>query len=311
VIAPDFHRPVLCTEVIAGLAIAPNGYYVDATFGRGGHSELILQHLGPEGRLLAIDQDPAAVATAQRQPFLNDARFTIKSASFASLANLIEEQGWMGKVNGVLMDLGVSSPQLDDAARGFSFRQSGPLDMRMNPTRGESAADWLNRAGESEIAQVLREYGEERFSRRIARAIVASRRDRPLTDTLQLAALIADAAPVYEPNKHPATRSFQAIRIFINQELTALRAALSQCLNILAAGGRLVVISFHSLEDRIVKQFMQQQVQGDAPDKLPLREAQRMRRLKLVERLIRPAEAEIVLNPRARSARLRIAEKII
>lgn len=307
----EVHQPVLCVEVIAGLAIEPNGYYIDATFGRGGHSALILASLGPEGRLLAIDQDPSAIAAAQFQPFLNDARFTIESASFTELTELVMERDWMGKVSGVLMDLGVSSPQLDDPARGFSFRQAGPLDMRMNPNRGISAADWLNKAGETEIAQVLREYGEENFSRRIARAIINIRQEKPLTTTVELANLIVAAVPFHEPNKHPATRSFQAIRIFINQELTALSTALKQCLPILKVGGRLAVISFHSLEDRIVKQFMQAQARGDAPDKLPLRDSQIVRRLRLVSRLIRPTAAEIELNPRARSARLRIAEKIV
>lgn len=304
------HQPVLCAEVMMGLSINPSGYYVDATFGRGGHSALILKSLGPLGRLLAIDQDPSAIAMAESEPFSKDSRFTIQSASFAHLGELVAEQGWTGKVSGVLLDLGVSSPQLDDPARGFSFRQSGPLDMRMNPERGKSAADWLNHAEETEIAEVLREYGEERFSRRIARAIVTARQQKPLSTTLELAALINDAVSFHEPNKHPATRSFQAIRIFINQELTSLTTCLSQCLPILKVGGRLVVISFHSLEDRIVKQFMQEEARGDAPDKLPLREDQIIRRLRLVSRLIRPTATETNSNPRARSARLRIAEKI-
>lgn len=304
------HQSVMNDEVMAGLAIDPQGFYIDGTFGRGGHSALILANLGPEGRLLAIDQDPSAIAAAQSRPFVDDPRFSIRQASFAQLAEAVAAQGWMGKVSGVLLDLGVSSPQLDDPQRGFSFRHSGPLDMRMNPAQGMSAAQWINQAEETAIAQVLRDYGEENFARRIARAIIAARKIKPLTTTVELAAVIADAVPFHEPNKHPATRSFQAIRIFINQELTALQAALAQCVPVLKAGGRLVVISFHSLEDRIVKQFMQAQARGDAPEKLPLRDTQIVRRFRLVSRLIRPAAAEIDSNPRARSARLRIAEKL-
>ena len=299
----DLHQSVMSAEVIAGLAIEPGGYYIDATFGRGGHSNLILNSLGLEGRLLAIDQDPSAIAAAQAQPFLNDPRFQIKFATFADLTKIVLEQDWMGKVKGILLDLGVSSPQLDDAQRGFSFRKPGPLDMRMNPTQGQTAADWLNQADESEIAEVLKEYGEERFSRRIARAIVKARQEKPLMDTVQLADLIQSASPIREPNKHPATRSFQAIRIFINQELAALKNCLNQCLEVLAIGGRLVVISFHSLEDRIVKQFFQQQASGNTPEKLPVRDSQIKRRLRIISRLIRPSIEEIEHNPRARSAR--------
>lgn len=309
--AHQAHQSVMNAAVMTGLAVDPQGFYIDGTFGRGGHSALILASLGPEGRLLAIDQDPSAIAAAQSRPFLNDPRFSIRQASFAQLAEITAVQGWMGKVSGVLLDLGVSSPQLDDPQRGFSFRHSGPLDMRMNPEQGMSAAQWLNQAEETAIVQVLRDYGEENFARRIARAIIAVRKVKPLATTGELAALIADAVPVHEPNKHPATRSFQAIRIFINQELMALQAALTQCVSVLKTGGRLVVISFHSLEDRIVKQFMQTQARGDAPDKLPLRETQIVRRFRLVSRLIRPAAAEIDNNPRARSARLRIAEKLV
>lgn len=304
------HQPVLSAEVLTGLAIIPDGLYIDATFGRGGHSAQILQQLGSKGRLMAIDQDPAAIAAAKEGGFLSDPRFIIRFASFADLSGLVQEQGWMGKVNGLLLDLGVSSPQLDDPARGFSFRKSGPLDMRMNPEQGISAAAWLNSARENEIAKVLQDYGEERFARRIARAIVEARREKPFTTTQALADLIAEAVPFREPDKHPATRSFQGIRIFINQELEALRACLAQCLDVLAAGGRLVVISFHSLEDRLVKEFMQQEVRGDAPSKLPLRDHQMIRRLRIVSRLVRPTSAEIDINPRARSARLRIAEKL-
>lgn len=307
----DDHQPVMSTEVLSGLAIVADGYYIDCTFGRGGHSAQILQKLGPKGRLMAIDQDPSAIRVAQSAPFINEPRFIIKFASFKNLLNLVKEQGWIGQVNGVLMDLGVSSPQLDNPTRGFSFRLEGPLDMRMNPQVGESAATWLNQADADEIAQVLREYGEERFSRRIAHAIVNARQEKPLTTTVQLAEIITKAVPFREPNKHPATRSFQAIRIFINQELEVLSEALNQSLELLKVGGRLVVISFHSLEDRIVKHFMQQHAQGDVPIKIPLRDHQIIRRLRIVSRLIRPSLTEIHINPRARSARLRIAEKLV
>ena len=304
------HQPVLSAEVITGLAIIPDGFYIDATFGRGGHSRLILQSLGPKGRLLAIDQDPAAISAAQAPPFASDQRFTIRQGSFSKLTDFVREQGWQGQVNGVLLDLGVSSPQLDDPQRGFSFRLAGPLDMRMNPQAGLSAANWLNKAQEADIAQVLREYGEERFAKRIAAAIVMARREKLLATTEELAAIVSKAVPFHEPGKHPATRSFQAIRIFVNQELTALQNCLEQCLPVLKIGGRLVVISFHSLEDRIVKEFMQSRARGDVLDKLPLRESQIVRSLRLVSRLIRPTAEEVDSNPRARSARLRIAEKL-
>lgn len=304
------HIPVLSEEVITGLEIVADGYYIDATFGRGGHSILILKKLGPHGRLLAIDQDPAAIAAAGAMVFKEDPRFKIKQASFADLDTLVSQLDWKGKVNGLLMDLGVSSPQLDDSERGFSFSRSGPLDMRMNPQQGITAAEWLNQAKQAEIAEVIKEYGEERFAKRIAAAIVTQRKIKPFTSTGELAELIADCVPAYEPGKHPATRSFQAIRIFINQELSALQTALTQSLGILKSGGRLVVISFHSLEDQIVKKFMQEQSQGNLPDKLPLREKDIVRPLRVVTRLIRPGTAEINLNPRARSARLRIAEKL-
>ncbi len=259
--------------------------------------------------MLAIDQDPAAIEYAQSAQFNQDPRFAIRFASFTRLSELVAEQQWMGQVNGIVLDLGVSSPQLDEAARGFSFRQAGPLDMRMNPEQGMSAADWLNRANEAEIARVLREYGEEKFARRIARAIVATRRTKPLETTLELANLISECVPVHEANKHPATRSFQGIRIYINQELEALKRCLEQCLQVLKVGGRLAVISFHSLEDKIVKEFFQKQASGDVPEKLPLRDAQIKRHLKIISRLIRCSEAELMTNPRARSARLRVGER--
>lgn len=304
------HIPVLSEEVITGLEIIADGYYIDATFGRGGHSALILKQLGPNGRLLAIDQDPAAIAAAEATDFKDDPRFKIKLASFADLEAIATEQAWKGKVSGLLMDLGVSSPQLDDPERGFSFSRPGPLDMRMNPGQGITAAQWLNHAKQAEITEVIKEFGEERFAKRIAVAIVDQRKIKPITRTNELAKLIADCIPAYEPGKHPATRSFQAIRIFINKELAALQTALTQSMSILKSGGRLVVISFHSLEDQIVKKFMQEQSQGNLPDKLPLREKDIVRHLRVVSRLIRPETAEINLNPRARSARMRIAEKL-
>lgn len=306
----DFHQPVLTEEVLNGLDITEDGYYVDATFGRGGHSRLILQKLGPQGRLLAIDQDPAAVKAGLQQPFAEDPRFIIRAGSFVKLKEFVAEQEWNGKVKGILLDLGLSSPQVDDPSRGFSFSKPGPLDMRMNPQQEMSAATWLNTADENKIAQVLYEYGEERFSRRIARAIVAARMEKPLETTTELAQIIARSMPYHERQKHPATRCFQAIRIFINQELTVLKSCLNQSLEVLAIGGRLGVISFHSLEDRIVKQFIHLHAQGEILHKLPIIEAKINRRLRKVGPLIRPQKAEIVLNPRARSARLRIAEKL-
>ncbi len=305
------HQPVLVAEILVGLAIIENGYYIDATFGRGGHSQKILEGLGPEGRLLAIDQDPSAIAAAQFEPFSNDARFQIEFSNFANIGKIAEKKGVMGKVNGILLDLGVSSPQLDDATRGFSFMKTGPLDMRMNPETGKDVATWLNHAPEQEITQVLREFGEERHASRIAAAIIQARARKPLQTTTELADLITATVPSRELNKHPATRTFQALRIFINKELSTLSLCLKQCLDILAPGGRLAVISFHSLEDQIVKDFMQIESRGHAPEKLPLREHELVRRLRIINRLIRPAEAEIRKNRRARSARLRIMEKII
>lgn len=301
------HRPVLLNEVLEGLAIKPNGIYIDGTFGRGGHSLAILKGLGPEGRLLAMDKDPIAVAEGSKGPFL-DKRFTIIQCSFAELRNVVAKQGWLGMIDGILLDLGVSSPQLDDASRGFSFLKEGPLNMRMNPQQGLDAETWINRAKEQEIAQVLWEYGEERFSRRIARLIVMERHEQRITTTTQLAAIIERAVPRREPKKHPATRSFQAIRIFINNELEELKATLNQTLDVLKVGARLCVISFHSLEDRIVKQFIQKMSQrgGDMFGQ----DLTSVLHMKRIGKLIRPQYEEEKQNPRARSARLRIAEKI-
>jgi len=302
------HEPVLQKEAVAALNVRPDGIYVDATFGRGGHARAILDQLGPDGRLLALDRDPQAVASAKQQ-FADEVRLTIVHGPFSMLGSAVGERGWRGRVNGILFDLGVSSPQLDDPARGFSFRTEGPLDMRMDSTRGESAADWLNRAAEQEIADVLFQLGEERYARRIARAILRSRAENPITTTKQLAEIVAGAVPTRERSKDPATRSFQAIRLHINRELDELREALPQALDVLAPHGRLVVISFHSLEDRIVKQFMRAQEKGmELPLDLPVRHVEIQSRLKVIGKPVRAGEEEVRRNPRARSAVMRIAE---
>ena len=304
------HRPVLLDEVLEGLNIQADGYYIDATFGRGGHAGMILRQLGHEGCLMAIDKDPEAIRTAHER-FRVEQRFSIEQGSFTMLKELVQQRGWHGKVSGILLDLGVSSPQLDDASRGFSFRQDGPLDMRMDPATGMTAAQWLATAQEKEIARVLWEYGEERFSRRIARNIVALRSQTPLTGTAQLARLIADSVPRREPGKDPATRSFQAIRIHLNQELNELHKVLPQAVQVLAPGGRLAVISFHSLEDRIVKRFMREQARGDLfPPDLPVTQAQLRPGLRVIGKARRAGSAELANNPRARSAVLRVAERL-
>ena len=304
------HRPVLLDEAIDGLAIKADGLYVDGTFGRGGHSRAILNKLNENGCLLAIDKDPAAIATAEKD-FVGDQRFVLRQGSFAMLGDFVKELGWNGKVDGILLDLGVSSPQLDTAERGFSFQQDGPLDMRMNPEQGISAAQWLAEADDKEIAQVLKEYGEERFAKRIARKIVETRVESPLQTTRQLAKLIAEASPTKEKGKDPATRSFQAIRIFINQELDDLKHCLPQTLDALTPGGRLAVISFHSLEDRIVKRFIREQVKGDDfPPDLPVTQEQLKPKMKSIGKAVRASDAELDVNPRARSAVLRVAEKL-
>ena len=304
------HTPVLLEEVLVGLDIHPEGLYVDATFGRGGHSLAILERLNSKGRLLVIDKDPTSTRIAERYA-RKDKRIGIVHASFNEIKEHIEERGQLGAVSGILFDLGVSSPQLDNAQRGFSFSRDGELDMRMNPDSGISAAEWVNRAKHGEIVRVLKEFGEERFAKRIANKIIESRVEQPITRTGQLAELIVSAVPFREKGKHPATRSFQAIRIFINNELNELRQALSQVNALLKPGGRLVVISFHSLEDRIVKRYMRDESLGDNfPLDLPVSADQLRPRLTLIGKAIKPRAKEIQINPRARSAVLRLAEKI-
>jgi 16S rRNA (cytosine1402-N4)-methyltransferase len=307
------HRPVLLDEVLEQLNLEPDGIYIDGTFGRGGHSQAILQRLGANGKLLAIDKDALAIHAAQQQGLTDDPRFYLRQGSFTQLHHYVSELGWLGKVNGMLLDLGVSSPQLDDAARGFSFLRDGPLDMRMDAAQPQDAQQWINNALERDIIEVLKTYGEERYARRIAAFIVAARQQTPITTTGQLADIVAKAHPRWEPHKHPATRTFQAIRIFINHELDELREVLQQSLDLLASGGRLLVISFHSLEDKVVKQFIQAYGStAHLPRDIPLTNAQLQTslRLKRINGAIRASSTEITENPRARSAILRIMEKI-
>jgi len=304
------HIPVLADEALGALALEPGGYYVDATFGRGGHTALLLQALGREGRVLAIDRDPEAIAAGRRR-FAGEMRVALVHASFADIGALVPTHSGGRACRGVLLDLGVSSPQLDDPARGFSFRSDGPLDMRMDPTRGEPVSAWLARASVDEIREVIATLGEERFARRVAQAIVAARRERPLERTRDLAELVARAVRTREPGKHPATRTFQALRMHVNDELGQLERALGGAVDSLASGGRLAVISFHSLEDRLVKRFMQRESQLDpALAALPVVPPQLAPRLKLIGRKTRPAKEEVARNPRARSALLRVAEKV-
>ena len=301
------HDTVLLEEAVAALNIKPDGVYVDATFGRGGHSRKILAQLSEAGRLIAFDKDPAAIAAGQGW---QDPRFAIVHSGFAQMAEVLRARA-IDQVNGVLMDLGVSSPQLDEAARGFSFRFDAPLDMRMDTTHGLSAAAWLAEADEGEIRGVIKDYGEERYAKSIASAIVAQRTGAPITTTKRLADLVAGVVPTREPGQNPATRTFQAIRIYINRELEELSLALPQAARLLAPGGRLAVISFHSLEDRIVKRFMRDASSPPPmPRRLPIRAADiPAPEMRLLGRAVRPAEAEIAANPRARSATLRVAER--
>ena len=304
------HITVLLNEAVEALVTDTSGFYVDGTFGRGGHSALVLQKLSSDGRLLGIDKDLAAIATANAR-FATDSRFAIAHGSFAELAQLVAERDMTGKVTGVLLDLGVSSPQLDEAERGFSFMNDGPLDMRMDQTRGQSAADWVNSASEDEITWVFKEYGEERFAKRMARAIIVERQKSPFTRTKHLAEVIKEANPAWEKGKHPATRAFQAIRIQVNNELIDLDSVLEQALAVLAPGGRLVVISFHSLEDRAVKRFIRRQELGDpVPKGLPVREDQLNKRMRSLGKAIKASDEEVNANVRSRSAVMRVAEKL-
>ena len=308
---PEFqHRTVLLDEAVDALDLSgarADGIYIDGTFGRGGHSRLILSRLGPQARLIAFDKDPQAIATAEQ---IGDARFTIVHDSFATMADALAERG-IPAVDGILLDLGISSPQVDDAARGFSFRNDGPLDMRMDTTRGMSAAEWLATESEQTLEKVIREYGEERFAFQIAKAIVARRAVEPISSTRQLAGIVAGAVKTREKGKDPATRTFQAIRIFINKELEDLESALSQAFGLLKPGGILAIISFHSLEDRMVKQFLAAKAKVEQPDRrLPIRAADLPQpELKLLGR-VKPSEREVEDNPRARSAVMRVAMRL-
>ncbi len=302
------HTPVLLNETLQGLKIRSDGVYVDCTFGRGGHSRAILEQLEENGRLLAFDKDPDAIAAVDEK-LLDDPRFTLVHGSYTKLEETVKAMKLTKKVNGVFLDLGVSSPQLDDASRGFSFMRDGDLDMRMDNSHGMTAAEWLNLASAEEIANVIYEYGDERFSRRIARVIVEQRNEAPITRTTQLADLVASTIPSREKNKHPATRTFQAIRIFINRELEELDAVLTQAMNVLSVNGRLLVISFHSLEDRLVKRFMRDQSRGvDIPREIPVTHDVFKPKLTIIGKPVRSQPDDIKNNPRARSAVLRIAE---
>ena len=302
------HRAVLLSEAVDALAVRPDGTYLDATFGRGGHSRSILELLGPKGRLVALDRDPAAVESGA---LIADARFSIEHARFSQLDEVLRALG-IAQLDGALFDLGVSSPQIDDAQRGFSFRMDGPLDMRMDPTRGESAAEWLARASESDIREVIRDYGEERFAKQIAAAIVAARAAEPLGRTRQLAHLVGEAVRTREAGQDPATRTFQALRIFVNRELEEVSLSLPLAAARLAAGGRLAVISFHSLEDRIVKTLFKEESRDCiCPPGLPVCVCGHKASLRLVnKRVIEPSAEETRENPRSRSAKLRVAEKL-
>ena len=302
--------PVLLVEALAALAIVPDGQYVDATFGRGGHSAAILAQLGAQGRLLALDRDPAAI-DAGHERFAGESRLSLVHAPFATLEQVLRERELEGAVDGILLDVGVSSPQIDTPERGFSFAADGPLDMRMDPTAGNSASQWLATADERDMSRVIKQFGEERFSRRIARAIVQARQDGPIETTAQLAQLVVAAVPASRERIHPATRTFQAIRIFINDELGQLKSVLPQCVNALAVGGRCVVIAFHSLEDRIVKRFFRDSSSIDPVFAgLPVVPESAQPRLAIAVRRARASEAEIERNVRSRSATLRAATRV-
>ncbi len=309
--APVFtHESVLLEEVLEALDIRADGCYLDATFGRGGHAGAVLERLGPAGRLLALDRDPAAIA-AGRARFADESRLKLVQRPFAELQQAVAEVGWSQGVDGVLFDLGVSSPQLDDATRGFSFMNDGPLDMRMDNSSGVTAASWLAKVSERDLLRVISEYGEERFARRIAAALVQARATQPVTTTAQLAKIVSDAVPTREPGKHPATRTFQAIRIAVNAELEQIDRALEQVAAVLNPGGRLCVISFHSLEDQRVKKFMQKSSQDDPMFAgLPKVPPERRATFKRIGKAIHASDAEVKRNPRSRSAILRIAAKV-
>ncbi len=302
------HQPVLLAEAVAALAVRPDGLYVDCTFGRGGHSRAILARLGAAGRLIALDRDPTAIAAGA---LINDVRFTLVHAAFSRLDEVLTEQG-IAQVDGILLDVGVSSPQLDDPARGMSFRFDAPLDMRMDTTQGETAADFLARAEQREIEEVIREYGEERFAHALAKALVTARQQQRISSTGQLAALVAAVVRTREPGQHPATRTFQALRIHVNRELEELSLTLPQALGRLKPGGRLAVISFHSLEDRIVKRFLRDAATPPQPPKgVPVRAADLPApTMRLVGKPVRAGADEVAANPRARSAVMRVAERI-
>ena len=303
------HTTVLMEETVAGCVNNPDGIYVDGTFGRGGHSRCLLSKLSEKGRLIGFDKDPLAIASG-KQLMEEDARFQIVQSSFADMKDELARLG-IQKVSGILLDLGMSSPQIDDAERGFSFMKDGPLDMRMNPDAGISASEWVMTMPEAEIARVLKEYGEERFAKRMARAIVNARQEEPITRTLQLANLVKEANPAWENHKHPATRAFQAIRIAVNNELTDLERVLDDSIDLLESGGRLAVISFHSLEDRMVKRFIRRQEQGkQLPKGLPITDDMLDRKMKKLGKAIKPGKDEVNTNARARSAVLRVAERL-
>ena len=303
------HLPVLLSETVDALAIKENGFYIDGTFGRGGHAREILACLSKQGRLLGLDKDPVAIVTGDKLS-KHDPRFTIKQCSFAELSTVVQEHQRQNRVDGILLDIGVSSPQLDVADRGFSFQKEGPLDMRMNPDSGISAAEWLTTASVEDITFVIKTLGEERFGKRIANAIVETREQTAIVSTIQLAAIVDKAIPFREKNKHPATRTFQAIRIYINNELEDLKIGLKQSLDVLGIGGRLAVITFHSLEDRIVKRYFRDEAKGDdLPSSFPITADQLNPRIKLVGKAIKASKQELEFNPRSRSAVLRVVEK--
>jgi len=307
--ASDLHHPVLLTEVVEALNIEPNGKYIDCTFGRGGHSEKILHCLDGDGKLLAIDQDLQAIEYGKNK-FADDSRIILEHKNFSQIVEVAREYKFEREVNGIFFDLGVSSPQLDNPERGFSFMHDGPLDMRMNTTQGLSAAQWLGKVTALELAKVLKEYGQERYSKRIANAVVAQREQQPITSTKELADLVVNAVGYSREQKHPATRTFQAIRIYINQELEVFATALDDCLSLLMSSGRLLVITFHSLEDQLVKNLFHKHTHSNLPRKLPVME-QSETKLKKVCKAIKPSDEEVARNPRARSAKLHVLEWLV